>query len=111
MFVFVYCVRDTILDYKQALITGGNTLPVAKLFGCSILMTLNFQYNHCYVDQKILSQVDSLRRQNLSLEYRNSQLQEVSRFMLKNLLQFPHASLRMVTIIIIWQFLLIVIHP
>lgn len=29
------------------------------------------------VDQKILSQVDSLRRQNLSLEYRNSQLQEV----------------------------------
>jgi len=31
------------------------------------------------IDQKILSQVDSLRRQNLSLEYRNSQLQEVSK--------------------------------
>lgn len=37
----------------------------------------NFTLN-LYIDQKILSQVDSLRRHNLSLEYHNSQLQQVS---------------------------------
>ena len=30
-----------------------------------------------FTDQKILSQVDNLRKQNISLEYRNNQLQEV----------------------------------
>ena len=57
-------------------------LIIACKFVCCVLDA----YDHMLVmlmilstDQKILSQVDSLRRQNTSLEYRNNQLQEVLR--------------------------------